>query len=51
MRRKCRDKADCPEYYRYVLAFVSGSAVMLGILILTTLTCSKAQTIIKHEDF
>lgn len=48
--RKCENKSECPEYYKYVLALVSGGAVILGIVILSTLMFSKAQTIKSDKD-
>ncbi|EAA12972.4 AGAP011492-PA, partial [Anopheles gambiae str. PEST] len=41
---KCRDRSECPEYYRGVLSYGCGLAAILGCLTLATLLCTTAST-------
>uniref|UniRef100_A0AAG5DKR3 Uncharacterized protein n=1 Tax=Anopheles atroparvus TaxID=41427 RepID=A0AAG5DKR3_ANOAO len=41
---KCRDRTECPEYYRGVLSYGCGLAALLGCLTLATLLCTRAST-------
>lgn len=38
---KCRQRSECPEYYRNVLAYACGLAACLGLLTLLTLQCGR----------
>lgn len=38
---KCKDRNDCPQYYRDVLAYGCGAACVFGIFILLTLQCTR----------
>lgn len=39
--RKCKNRDECPEYYRNVLAYACGGAAILGALTLLTLKCTR----------
>ncbi|KAL7012866.1 hypothetical protein ACKWTF_015086 [Chironomus riparius] len=39
---KCKTHDECPTYYRDVLAYACGVSAILGIVTLTTLTCTKS---------
>uniref|UniRef100_A0A1Q3FMD5 Putative na+/melibiose symporter n=2 Tax=Culex tarsalis TaxID=7177 RepID=A0A1Q3FMD5_CULTA len=39
---KCKNRADCPDYYRSVLAYACGTAAGLGCLTLATLVCTRS---------
>uniref|UniRef100_A0A8D8A2W1 Major facilitator superfamily domain-containing protein 12 n=2 Tax=Culex pipiens TaxID=7175 RepID=A0A8D8A2W1_CULPI len=41
---KCKNRADCPDYYRSVLAYACGTAAGLGCLTLATLVCTRSTT-------
>ena len=47
--RKCKNRADCPTYYRNVLAYACGVPSILGILTLFTLICVKAERLERNE--
>ncbi|XP_055600854.1 major facilitator superfamily domain-containing protein 12-like [Uranotaenia lowii] len=38
---KCHDRADCPDYYRSVLAYACGTAAGLGCVTLASLACTR----------
>ncbi|XP_055533265.1 major facilitator superfamily domain-containing protein 12-like [Wyeomyia smithii] len=40
---KCRDRNDCPDYYRSVLAYACGTAAGLGCVTLATLVCTSSR--------
>lgn len=42
--RKCDKRTECLEYYKDVLAYVCGSAAVLGLLTLATLQCNRRTT-------
>lgn len=46
---KCRDRTECPEYYRGVLSYGCGLAALLGCLTLTTLLCTTGSTGRRHR--
>ncbi|KFB47490.1 AGAP011492-PA-like protein [Anopheles sinensis] len=46
---KCRDRTECPEYYRGVLSYGCGLAAILGGLTLATLLCTRASTSRRHR--
>uniref|UniRef100_A0A182Q0R5 Major facilitator superfamily (MFS) profile domain-containing protein n=1 Tax=Anopheles farauti TaxID=69004 RepID=A0A182Q0R5_9DIPT len=46
---KCRDRTECPEYYRGVLSYGCGLAAILGCLTLATLLCTTASTRRRHR--
>uniref|UniRef100_A0A182PVD0 Major facilitator superfamily (MFS) profile domain-containing protein n=1 Tax=Anopheles epiroticus TaxID=199890 RepID=A0A182PVD0_9DIPT len=41
---KCRNRSECPEYYKGVLSYGCGLAAILGCLTLATLLCTTAST-------
>ncbi|XP_058461482.1 major facilitator superfamily domain-containing protein 12-like [Malaya genurostris] len=41
---KCKDRSDCPDYYRSVLAYACGTAAGLGCITLATLVCTDTRS-------
>lgn len=41
---KCKNREDCPDYYRSVLAYACGTAAGLGCLTLATLVCTRSSS-------
>ncbi|XP_058827277.1 major facilitator superfamily domain-containing protein 12-like [Topomyia yanbarensis] len=41
---KCKNRNDCPDYYRSVLAYACGTAAGLGCITLATLVCTSSRS-------